>query len=165
MKSWTIKSQNGRYGVSVSGVDAAAMPARKGASVVVQGRVRSLGAAAGIQSFAVEPDDTARSWVLIERSQLRAGRGADLVISTDLQSDGDVSIVLLSATALVEWHGYKSRSREWRVYRDGERQTVSPAALLAADLVPSEREPEGSILPPAPADRQAVNAALAECLS
>lgn len=132
------RSTNGRWGLAIVGPEGTKLPA--------QGRLASLGAVAGIETYHFIPGETG-TWILAG-GDLQPHGGATMVKTMDLQSSSSATILLLGPEAVVEHHGYKRRSSRFTAYMTGEAREIPASILLAMGIVAPESAPAAPIEPP-----------------
>ena len=136
------RSTNGRWGLALVGPDEADATGN-----AWRGTVRSLGTAAGIETYLLVPDQQAQTWVLWAGDATAHG-GATTVARMSLQSNDYAGLLLLGPQAVVEHHGYKRRGSSIRVYVDGVAQDAPAPVLLALGLLPSDGQVPADPAPP-----------------
>lgn len=153
---FSVRSTNGRWGLSVVGPAGVTFPARGG--------LTKIGTVDGIETYRFDPSDDALCYVLPILAQAIPVGGCSAVrfsgsnTAMDLQSGSYVSLLLLSPVAVVKTIGYKGRSSSLAAYVDGVKKDIPAPVLLAMGLVPA---PEPEAVPGPPALDGGMQAALA----
>jgi hypothetical protein len=135
-----VKSTNGRWGMSLVSDEDVKFPA--------QGKLEHLGSVQRISTYRFTPSSEG-FYVLPVIGDVKVLGGAQLVEEMDLQSGKSVSLVLMSATAIIEVFGYRGRSSSIQYYANGELKDIPPSVLLAMGLI-EDKGDKTPIEPPEP---------------
>jgi hypothetical protein len=141
MNQHSKKSTNGRWGISLvaSGLDEDALKRP------IQGTIRHLGNVAGFDTWEVSPCESGEWYWLADDVEVVGG--AVVLSEMGLQSNGQATLMRLSAEAVVKSYGYKRRSSRYVALVNGERRDIPDAVLAAMGLVQGSGVREADSLP------------------
>ena len=133
---YSVSSTNGRWGLRI----VSEVFKKEDLREPVRAQAVKLGKVEGHEIVRLDKTDKDQ-WVLVTGDAVPMG-GCTEFVGMGLQSNDNVTIIILSSQAIVKTYGYCRRSSTVRFFLNGKKQNVPASVLLALGLLrPVTEEP------------------------